>query len=254
VPADLHFCEQCRRIAPITGYGSVKINPSALKSGSADSLAPEVQKNRPIGTGSSYIHEHRLWCGEESVSGPGSDTQQTATLVRELPLLLDRYQIRSILDIPCGDFHWMKRALPDGIDYLGGDIVDVLISTNRSYENACVQFKSINLLTDTLPPADLLICRDCLVHLSFAHIRQAFRQIARSDFRYLLFSHFPKTGDNRDIPTGLWRPLNLIAAPFHFPPPIKMIVEECKEVAGSFEDKSLALWRKEDLLQALLKF
>jgi len=33
-----------------------------------------------------------------------------------------------------------------------------------------------------------------------------------------------------------------------------MIVEECKEVAGSFEDKSLALWRKEDLLQALLKF
>lgn len=202
----------------------------------------------------SYIHEHRLWCGEESVSGPGSDARQTTTLAREFPLLLDRYEIKSILDVPCGDFHWMKRALPDGIDYLGGDIVEDLITTNRSYETARVQFKPINLISDTLPAADLFLCRDCLVHFSFAHIRQAFRQIARSNFRYLLFSHFPESGDNRDIPTGLWRPLNLIAAPFHFPPPLDLIVEECKEVDQSFEDKSLALWRTEDLLQVLLRF
>jgi hypothetical protein len=35
-----------------------------------------------------------------------------------------------LLDIPCGDFNWMK-LLNLGVDYIGADIVGELIAENR---------------------------------------------------------------------------------------------------------------------------
>lgn len=37
--------------------------------------------------------------------------------------MLKKYSIKSILDIPCGDFSWMKKIELDGIEYIGADIV-----------------------------------------------------------------------------------------------------------------------------------
>jgi hypothetical protein len=43
--------------------------------------------------------------------------------------------------------------------------------------------------------------------------------------------------------TGDWRPINLERAPFNWPAPVELIVEECTESGGVFADKSLGLWR-----------
>ena len=48
------------------------------------------------------------WGGNDSVSGTGSDIHQTKTIVEELPTLFEEYNISTMLDIPCGDFHWRK--------------------------------------------------------------------------------------------------------------------------------------------------
>lgn len=54
------------------------------------------------------------WCGKESLSGTGSDLSQTRIIAAEIPLLLKELNIHSMIDIPCGDFNWMKTVPLEG--------------------------------------------------------------------------------------------------------------------------------------------
>ena len=187
-----------------------------------------------------------LWGGGESPSGPGSSLDQTAGLREALPELCRRYGVRTVLDLPCGDGHWMAWVALPGIRYLGADLLPEVVA-RASARNPARKFVSLDLTTNPLPPAELLLCRDCLVHLSFADIERAVRNIQRSGVPYLLTTTFPSEAANQDITTGDWRPLNLERAPFGWPPPLTTLAEGCTEQGGLFGDKSLGLWRVADL-------
>lgn len=198
------------------------------------------------------IHAGNSWGGRESVSGPGSDPEQTAVIVRELPGLLRRHAVGSLLDVPCGDFHWMRHVDLTGIAYTGADIVKPLVESNHArFGNDSVRFVHLDLMAGPLPQVDLIFCRDCLVHLSNHDVAKCLATIARSGATYLLTTVFPGTTQNRDIATGHWRALNLRLPPFSFPAPLELVDEQCTEGDGSFKDKSLALWRIADLRQAI---
>lgn len=189
------------------------------------------------------------WGDEESRSGTGSNLRETAVLRECLASLLADLAVHRVLDVPCGDFHWMKEIrFPAGLVYEGGDIVEQIVNTNRSrYGGAARLFRTMDLLRDPLPAADLILCRDCLVHFSFLDIFAAVSNLKRSGSKYLLTTHYASARRNEDIRTGRWRPLNLTQPPFHFPPPLFVIDEECSEGDGQYKDKRLALWRLEDL-------
>jgi hypothetical protein len=157
--------------------------------------------------------------------------------------LLNELKAKIFLDIPCGDFYWMK-SLDLGVrTYIGGDIVKDLIQINeREYSNENKSFFQIDLLNDPLPNADVLLCRDCLVHLSYRDIFKALNNIINSQITYLLTTTFTSTRENKDIRTGQWRPLNLVLPPFNFPEPQKVINEGCTENNEMYNDKALALW------------
>jgi SAM-dependent methyltransferase len=183
------------------------------------------------------------WRGAHSVSGPGSSLGQTAVLRAELPGLFRRHGIRSLVDVPCGDGHWFGQV-DHGLDhYVGVDIVAELVRDRADGAPGSEEFLCRDILSDPLPTADAIMCRDLLVHLSERQIFVALRNMKSSGSRLLLTTHFP-TRQNRDIATGGWRPLNLEASPFGFPPPIDAIVEG---IPAPFEDKTLAVWRFEDL-------
>jgi len=95
---------------------------------------------------------------------------------------------------------------------------------------------------DPLPHADLILCRDGLVHLSFADIRAALRNFRRSGARWLLATTFIAHEHNDDIRTGGWRMLNLERLPFHLPPPATLIDERRPMPDGSDSGKRLGLW------------
>ena len=193
-------------------------------------------------------YHKRYWKSRESVSGIGSELGQTAILRAELPHLLRRNGIHTLLDLPCGDFNWMQHVDLSGIAYTGGDIVADLMERNQSlYEREDRKFVQLNLLSDPLPQADCILIRDCLVHFSYEHIQQALERIEQSGIRYILTTTFTAFESNEDIQTGYWRPLNLERAPFHFPPPIDSINEGCTEAKGAYADKCLALWAVEGL-------
>lgn len=132
------------------------------------------------------------WTGkEESLSGPGSSLAQTETIRRELVKLFLEFEIKSILDIPCGDFNWMQHVVHPELTYIGADIVEKLIEINKEkYTASNIQFLQMDLTKDSLPYCDLVICRDCLAHFSFSDIQKALKNIKASGCHYLLTSSF----------------------------------------------------------------
>jgi hypothetical protein len=198
------------------------------------------------------IYTKNTWGGSDSHSGTGSDLYQTRRIAKAIPALCARLGVSRLLDIPCGDFHWMSTVDLGRIDYTGADIVDDLIRLNRErYARPGVRFDRINLITDPLPRVDLVFCRDCLVHLPQTDVFAALQNVCRSGAEYLLTTTFTGSHDNEDVPTGGWRPLNLELAPFELPEPLVVINEGCTEGHGYFVDKSLGLWRVADIRASL---
>jgi hypothetical protein len=185
------------------------------------------------------------WGGAESVSGPGSNLEQTKVLINKLPLLFKQYNIQSILDIPCGDFYWMSNVDLTGIDYTGADIVDRIIYDNQN-NYPKYSFINLNLVSSRLPKTDLIFCRDCLVHLPYDDIYKAINNIKNSGSKYLLTTSFTDH-DNIDMFIGGWRPINLCKEPFNLPKPIYIINEGCTEDDGNYKDKSMHLWQIKDI-------
>ena len=194
------------------------------------------------------IYSTNLWSDPESRSGVGSALDATRVLRAELPKALRELGTRVLLDVPCGDFTWMERVDLAGIQYIGGDIVPSIVAENqRLHESGTRRFALVDLTRDELPDADVLLCRDCLVHLCYANIRAVLANIARSNIRYVLMTSFPGRGGNRDVQDGDWRTLDFQAPPFSLPEPRLAIVEQCEEEEGSYADKSLLAWRMDDL-------
>lgn len=190
------------------------------------------------------IFQARAWGDGESVSGPGSSRARGDDFRDDLLALLDAWQIRSIVDAPCGDFNWMRQVLADRpLIYTGIDIVEDLIAHNVArYAAPACQFLCGDLTRIDLPRADLIICRDGLVHLSFADASAAIDNFRRSGSRYLLATTFIDRSENEDVITGGWRVLNLQAAPFHLPAPLALVDERCTHTNGIYRDKRLGLW------------
>jgi hypothetical protein len=188
-----------------------------------------------------FIYLHR--------TAPETDVaaETTDLLRREIPRLLRRYRARSLLDLPCGDAAWLSGADLRGIGYTGGDIVPDIVANNTRRYGGTRQFVRLNLCRDPLPRADVVLCRDGLVHLGYPQIFRAFANLRRSGCTYLLATTFLELDANAEIDTGDWRPLNLCLPPFALPEPLDIIDEGCTEVDGAYADKALGLWRVTDL-------
>ena len=197
------------------------------------------------------IFRQNLWGNCDSVSGEGSNLERTRAIRSALPALVERYGVRSMLDAPCGDFFWMKEVGLEGVAYVGVDIVPELIARDiELYSSAARRFILCDLVDEALPRADLIVCRDCLVHLSYHETRRAVDNFRRSGATWLLTTTFTAPRENQDIATGEWRPINLERAPYGFPPAVEVVNEQSDEVdeeLGAFPDKSLGLWRLADL-------
>ncbi|HSU56466.1 MAG TPA: class I SAM-dependent methyltransferase [Candidatus Dormibacteraeota bacterium] len=210
--------------------------------------AEPVTTDNPTEQVFTEIYRNNGWSGQNSLSGAGSDDPQTKIILRELPALFKELEIFSILDIPCGDFYWMKKINLGKIKYIGGDIVGGLIKRNTErYATGNVQFQKLDLIKDKLPEVDLVLCRDCLIHLSFEDMRSSLRNVCESRSKYLLTTTYVNRTENQDIQTGGFHPINLEIAPFNLGRPEKVITEGCMEFDGIYQDKSLGLWKIADI-------
>ena len=159
-------------------------------------------------------------------------------------MLIKKYNITSVFDVPCGDFNWFKHIVHNIPTYIGADIVPALIEKNKQQYNHT--FLHLDITRDPIPATELIFCRDLLVHLSYESIVQVLRNVKRSNARYILMTTFTNR-PFKDIPDGDWRPISFFDKPFHFPKPLAILSENCTESYPSYMDKSLALWLIKDL-------
>jgi SAM-dependent methyltransferase len=185
------------------------------------------------------IYKKNFWSDAESRSGSGSTLERTEELRKHLPGILARRGAKRMLDAGCGDFNWMREVDLGDVDYIGVDIVEPLIAENsRKFSRPRREFKTVDIVVGELPPADLVLCRDCLFHLPYKDVFQALANFRRTGAKWLLTTTFPDVEQNFDIPAGSYRPINLCRSPFGLPAPIEAVTEV---------DRQVALWEFESL-------
>jgi len=193
------------------------------------------------------IYQTNFWKNDESVSGPGSTLKLTKEIRRHLPKLFKDFNIKSILDVPCGDFNWMQHLISKlNLDrYIGGDIVSKIIEVNNvKFGREIINFVQLNMITDSLPKVDVILCRDALVHLTYNDIIETIKNFKKSNSKYILITTYSKNRKFRDIKTGEWRAINFNLPPFNFPKAKFQILEKHYK---PLNDKYLALWALQDL-------
>ncbi|WP_126284853.1 class I SAM-dependent methyltransferase [Burkholderia stagnalis] len=209
------------------------------------------------------VYRENLWNGLESRSGQGSDQWFTKKLAEGLPDALRKLGVSRLLDLPCGDFNWMKSVDLTGVDYIGGDIVPDMIEVNNvNYGSPSRQFVVLDIATSMLPSADMIFVRDCFIHFSNELIFQALGNIARSDIRYLCLGTLSRRRyppiQNIDLERtehGVdfqYRPIQFESPPYSFPEPI-LEIEDGAENSDVRWISTMAVWEISsirDLLEA----
>ena len=188
------------------------------------------------------IYLGNMWQSQESKSGTGSELVSTENVLKELPSLIKKFNIKTVFDAGCGDWNWFKEIDID-FDYLGGDIVKPLIEElQKKHEKKNIKFVNTDVVRDKLNKFDLVICRNVLFHLPEQDIFKFLSNFVNSESRYLLTTH---SGDylNQDIEAGSWRCLNLLSEPYNFSEPLSSI-EDCK-------GETLGLWSNQQVSTAI---
>ncbi len=142
---------------------------------------------------------------EEFYSGTGSDEAELLAYSNVIKNFLSQKQIRTVVDIGCGDFRAARASLLEGgTHYIGIDIVPSLIVQNRRrYSNSQVEFLCLDAVLDELPNGDLCIIKQVLQHLSNAEIALILRKARK--YKYVIITeHWPAPSPlfkpNKDMP------------------------------------------------------
>ena len=158
---------------------------------------------------------------QKSRSGPGSNLNYTSDMSRELEKFFAEKNIKTILDIGCGDFIWMNLLLNKYYNYdkyLGLDIVDELIKNNNlKYSNDKISFKTFDLVKDEIPKGfDIILIRDVFIHLKNEQIVNFLNLLKNLDIKFFGVTSTPSLKKNNELKAvGRYRDINIEIEPFN---------------------------------------
>ena len=166
-----------------------------------------------------------LWGGGPWRSGQGSTLEATHRLCTALPSALAELGVRTLVDVPCGDFQWLSEVDLGEVRYVGVDIVPEIVTHNRQRygESERRRFVVADATSDPLPRGDAILCRHLLPHLCFDDALRVLEQCHRNGARWFLSTTFPLVETNYDVVTGDFRAINLERPPFELPPPARIL-------------------------------
>lgn len=172
-------------------------------------------------------NSHPLYRGS---SGSGSSIDYNGPYISWLRDFLITNQIRSVVDVGCGDFR-CGPAIYDGLDinYVGYDVYADLITANqREFD---YRFEQRDCFVDRELSGDLCILKDVLQHWSTDEIYDFLDSIV-GRFRYILICNCSKQKrNNKTIRTGLHRQLSADFLPLKRYSAKKLFLYDTKEVS-----------------------
>src|SRR5438552_55588 len=163
-----------------------------------------------------HIYRNDLWHGG---SGPGSLPSVNRPYIRFLHSFLRHNEIRSVVDLGCGDWQFSRRIAWGDARYLGLDVVPHVMEQNRlRYGRPTVEFAVSPADARDVPAADLLIIKDVFQHLCNEKVSAYLKIFPK--FMYVLVTNCSQKSRqlmNTDIADGGFRPVDLRLAPFSTP-------------------------------------
>jgi 2-polyprenyl-3-methyl-5-hydroxy-6-metoxy-1,4-benzoquinol methylase len=161
----------------------------------------------------SKIYKEDLWHGG---SGAGSKIENVKEYVDILQKYIDKPEVKTVLDLGCGDWQFSKFLDLSSVSYLGVDVVDSVIDSNINlYSASNIDFINRDITTYEVPQVDLIICKDVLQHLCNKDVISVLVKIIKSSKFALITNDFnPESTSNIDIENGDYRYLDLTLSPF----------------------------------------
>ena len=166
------------------------------------------------------IYDRKVWGINSDLrgsSGPGSHPEYVKPYVRYVTRFLERKDIKSVVDVGCGDFQFARNMDWSKVNYTGIDCVKSVIDFNRRhFATDNVNFLHAELSDyDTLPNADLYIVKDVLQHLNNDTVTAFLDHLVQTKkAKYILVTNCcHQRYDDQDTDVGQTRPLHTMFSP-----------------------------------------
>lgn len=139
-----------------------------------------------------YLTKH--WGGDERpfFSGAGSHGPVSDEYCAALTQFIGEHEIKTVLDLGCGDFSVGQRIVSaNNVQYTGVDVVPELIDYHKQHvQDERATFLHANIVEDRLPTADLGLIRQVFQHLSNSEISKVLDNVR----------HLPRVLISEEIP------------------------------------------------------
>lgn len=170
-------------------------------------------------------------------SGWGSHIDYARPYVEFINGFLREHEIKSVLDIGCGDWQFSRFIDWKNSRYVGIDVVESVIEqNNRMFSKEGVSFLRCRVEYADLSQFELILLKDILQHLSLEGCSKIIDRVVSSGCRFCLMTNDTESGPdiNTDIVTGGYRHLDVSL------PPLGL---ECERVLNLGRGKETLLWR-----------
>ncbi len=170
------------------------------------------------------IYKNATWGKDaqgKGSSGPGSTLEQGRPFIAYVQQILNqKSDIRTVVDIGCGDWVLGREIDWGNRNYIGIDVVESLVKQHQiNFGSQTTHFVHLDVIQDPLPNGDLVLCKDVLIHWPNTTISQFLTKLKQ--FKYCIIVNDIDSISlpiNQDISTGEFRPLNLTLPPFSLQP------------------------------------
>jgi len=205
-------------------------------------VSNRIGEEKPEAVWHSYMERARAWDEGQSVgavSGEGSEARLVKPFVGFLERWLKARDVHSLVEASTGHWPsgWQRNVSWPALDYIGVDILPEMVRDNRALLEMAdnsnfglrqAQFQVGDMLKEALPPADVLLTKDTLIHFTNRDIKNFLEKSVTQCpplFKYAIFVHDQNEpagaswrDNNKDIPAmGRFHPLDLAAEPFNLP-------------------------------------
>jgi hypothetical protein len=214
----------------------------------AVSRSRETFSSLPIEQTFDKIYEANHWGGGRGdfCSGSGSADTFAEPYCELVRAFIAQHELKTVVDLGCGDFRVGRKICSPSIRYLGVDIVSSLTQRlNSVFGSEKTAFHQLNIVTQAPPDGDLCLIRQVLQHLSNSEIAQVLRNVQKYAYA-IITEHVPVFPErvNLDKPHGPDIRIYKHSGVFLDEVPFSLKVETLLEVpVGRDEVLRTVLWR-----------
>lgn len=182
-------------------------------------------------------------------SGHGSLPRVTKGYRAFLEMFIRENNIRSVVDVGCGDWQFSRLIKWGDATYTGMDIVPSVVETNQQkFGSDKISFEVIKAGQTNLPKGDLLLIKDVLQHMKTESVQEFIKKVL-PHYKFALITNCiePLNDINIEIEDGGFRPLDLRAKPYNVDGTVVFAFDGPKTFSRSSR-KFFPAWKKHVLL------